>query len=100
MDRSIITLLSVCLLAPLGACAASVSPYALATAGRIGCPAEHIELSRVHNDDGAPQAWVAGCGPTHYACSSNGDPRRPHTRVICSEMGDGHRHQRAVSWRR
>jgi hypothetical protein len=99
MDRSITSLLVACLLSTLGACAASISPYALATAGRIGCPAEHIELSRVHNDDSAPQAWVAGCGHTHYACSSNGDPRAPNTRVICSEMGE-RQHQRAVSWRR
>jgi hypothetical protein len=99
MDRSLSHLVVAFFIATLGACASAVSPYAVATAGRIGCPAEHIDLSSVHNDDRSPQAWVASCGRTHYACSSNGDPRRPHTRIVCSELG-GPRHQRAVSWRR
>jgi|GEM_PF-5317448 hypothetical protein len=99
MNRVYLHLSLASLLATFSACAGSVSPYALATAGRIGCPAEHIDLSRVHNDDGAPQAWVASCGRSHYACSSNGDPRRPNTRVICTEMGGRPKHH-AVSWRR
>jgi hypothetical protein len=96
MDR----LLILFLVSTFSACAASVSPYAIATAGRIGCPAEHIETSGVHDGAGAPQAWVASCGPTHYACSSNGDPRRPQTRVICSEIGGRRPQQPALSWRR
>jgi hypothetical protein len=67
-------------------CSASVSPYALASAGRIGCPADYIELSHVHRGEGAPQAWVARCGRESYACSSDGDPRRPRTRIVCADM--------------
>jgi hypothetical protein len=78
---------AITLLGSFSGCAATVSPYALASAGRIGCPAEYIALSDIEDGDGAPQAWVAGCFRKHYACSSNGDPRRPNTRIICSELG-------------
>jgi hypothetical protein len=87
MTRASITLLAISFLGSLSGCAASISPYAIATAGRIGCPADYIELSDVESGDGAPQAWVARCGRTHFACSSNGDPRRPQTRIVCSELG-------------
>jgi hypothetical protein len=70
----------------LSGCSASISPYALASAGRIGCPADYIELSHVHRGGGAPEAWVARCGHASYACSSDGDPRKPRTRIICSDM--------------
>lgn len=99
MNRPLLPFLAALSLVTLGACAGSISPYALASAGRIGCPAEDIDLSRVHNRDGAPQAWIASCGRTHYACSSTGDPQRPHTRVICTELG-GRTHHRAVGWKR
>jgi hypothetical protein len=87
MTASSTTLFAALLLGTLGGCAASISPYARATAGRIGCPAEHIDLGEVHDGEGAPEAWVASCGHAAYACSSNGDPRRPNTRVICSPLG-------------
>jgi hypothetical protein len=96
MTRTSTTLFALFLLGFFGGCAASVSPYALATAGRIGCPAHHIELSDVERGDGSPQAWVATCGRTHYACSSDGDPRRPHTRIVCSELG----RPRTLTWAR
>ena len=93
MTRKLLTLM---LALGLPGCAASISPYALASAGRIGCPAEHIALSHLQNDERAPQAWVARCGHVQYACSSNGDPRRPNTRIVCSELG----HPHALSWAR
>jgi hypothetical protein len=68
-------------------CAASVSPYARAAAGHIGCPAEHIELGRIEREGGGPEAWVAQCGHTAYACTSSRDPRQPQARVVCSELG-------------
>ena len=89
-------LLLISFLGTFSGCAASISPYALASAGRIGCPAEYIALSDIEDGDGAPQAWVASCGANHYACSSNGDPRRANTRIICSELG----RPRALSYAR
>lgn len=81
----------------LGACGAAVSPYARASAGRIGCPAEYIELSHVQRD-GAPLSWVAHCGSEAYACSSNADPRDPQARIVCSEIGVSQRacHRRGM----
>lgn len=99
MNRAFLHLSLAAVLATFSACAGAISPYALATAGPIGCPAEHIALGRVHHGEGAPQAWIASCGRAHYACSSNGDPRRPHTRVICRELEDRPQ-RRAISWRR
>jgi hypothetical protein len=97
MTRFAMTLLAITSLSSFVGCAAAVSPYARVTAGRIGCPAQHIELTDLHDGDGAPQSWVAQCGGhAAYACSSNGDPRRPQTRVICSEIGA--ERPRALSW--
>jgi len=78
-------------IALLGACGASVSPYARVAAGRIGCPAEHIALSHVQADGGAPQSWVARCGREAFSCSSNADPMNPQARIVCSEIGGRHR---------
>jgi hypothetical protein len=72
-------------------CGASVSPYARASAGHIGCPAEAIELSHVQRSGGSPQSWVANCGRAAYACSSNADPTNPQARIVCSEFGRPHR---------
>jgi hypothetical protein len=72
------------------ACGAGISPYARTTAGRIGCPAENIELSQVERAGGGPQSWVAFCGETGYACSSSGDPHNPRARVVCSPLGRPH----------
>jgi hypothetical protein len=83
----------------LSACGASVSPYARATAGRIGCPAPDIELGRIDREDRGPQSWVAYCGRTAYACSSSGEIENPRVRIVCSELGGpptaehGHRHR-------
>lgn len=70
-----------------GACSASVSPYARATAGRIGCPASKIELDQLEQADRGPDSWVAFCGGTGYACSSHGDIQNPQSRIVCSELG-------------
>ena len=76
------------LLFATGACgAATVSPYARATAGRIGCPASRIELDEVERGSTGPESWVAFCGHTRYACSSNRPLRDPQARIICSELG-------------
>ena len=74
------------LLALACGCGASVSPYARVAAGRIGCPAEAIDLGRIQRDGGGPHSWVARCGRRAYACSSNVDPASPQARVVCSEL--------------
>jgi hypothetical protein len=76
-------------------CGASVSPYARASAGHIGCPAEAIELTQIERGGGAPQSWVATCGHAAYACSSNADPASREARIVCSELG---RPRRAAYW--
>lgn len=76
-------------------CGASVSPYARASAGQVGCPAESIELSDIQRGRGAPEAWVAMCGPVAYACSSNVTPASPAARVSCTEFGGP---RRAAYW--
>jgi len=68
-------------------CGASVSPYARVAAGRIGCPAEWIELSQLEGDGGTPQSWVARCGHRAFACSSNVHPEHPRAQVVCSRIG-------------
>lgn len=83
------------LLTVAAGCGASVSPYARATAGHIGCPAEAIELRDVQRGKGAPEAWVAMCGPVAYSCSSNVSPASPAARVTCSEFGGP---RRAAYW--
>lgn len=70
-----------------GACSGSVSPYARATAGRIGCPASKIELEQLEHGDRGPDSWVAFCGGTGYACSSHGEIQNPQARIVCSELG-------------
>ena len=67
-------------------CGAAVSPYARVAAGRIGCPAEAIDLGRVQRAGGGPESWVARCGRRAYACSSNVSPASPNARVVCSEI--------------
>jgi hypothetical protein len=69
------------------ACGAGVSPYTRATAGRIGCPASQIELHEVDRSGPGPQSWVAFCGRTGYACSSNQSVTNADARIICSELG-------------
>jgi hypothetical protein len=66
---------------------AGVSPYARATAGHVGCSAESIAISHEEDEGGGPRSWVAACGGTKYACSSNGDPGGAHAKVVCSEIG-------------
>lgn len=76
------------------ACAQTVSPYALATAGHIGCSAEAIELTQIEGAERGPHAWVALCGHTGYACSSDRSPSAPRVQIACSELGHPHRHER------
>jgi hypothetical protein len=71
----------------VAACGATVSPYARATAGRIGCPASQIELDQIEHDRHGPESWVAFCGSTGYACSSNAELGNPQLRIVCSELG-------------
>jgi hypothetical protein len=78
------------LLISLTACAAGISSYARATAGRIGCPAADIEIRDTEDDQPGPRSWVAICGGTMYACSSNGDLSDAGSRVVCTERGGGH----------
>jgi hypothetical protein len=73
-------------LSSLAGCA-GVSPYARASAGRVGCSAESIEISHEEDEGGGPRSWVAACGGAKYACSSNGDPGGNHAKVVCSEIG-------------
>jgi hypothetical protein len=80
------------LLLGLTACAAGISSYARATAGRIGCPAADIEIRDTEDDQPGPRSWVAICGGTMYACSSNGDLGDAGSRVVCAEHGGGHQH--------
>jgi len=77
----------------LAACA-GVSPYARASAGRVGCSAESIEISHEEDEGGGPRSWVAACGGAKYACSSNGDPGGNHAKVVCSEIGAKRDHAR------
>src|SRR5262245_52916214 len=70
-----------------GACSGTVSPYARATAGRIGCPASKIELDQLEQGERGPDSWLAFCGGTGYACSSQGDIQNPQARIVCSELG-------------
>jgi hypothetical protein len=66
--------------------AAVVSPYARATAGRIGCPASDIELDGIERDHRGPESWVAFCGRTGFVCSSSGALANPRVRIVCSEL--------------
>ena len=75
------------LLLSAGACGAAVSPYARATAGRIGCPASQIELAEVERGRSGPESWVAYCGRVGYACSSSRALEHPNARIVCSELG-------------
>ncbi|HKU39393.1 MAG TPA: hypothetical protein VJR89_14645, partial [Polyangiales bacterium] len=70
-----------------GACSSTLSPYARATAGRIGCPASRIEIEELARGERGPESWVAFCGSSHYVCSSNRAIANPDARIICSEPG-------------
>jgi hypothetical protein len=83
------------LLCAASACGASVSPYARATAGRIGCPAGNIELDQIEREGDGPESWVAMCGRTAYACSSSSNPNHARARIVCSELGRSGRVARA-----
>jgi hypothetical protein len=66
-----------------------VSIYARATAGRVGCPAEQIDI-RSHNDgQPGPRSWVAACGGEEYVCSSEGALEDVHSEIVCSPLAPG-----------
>lgn len=67
---------------------AEISPYARATAGRVGCPAQDIDIRDEAGTQG-PLAWTASCMGKRYACSSTGSLMSEHTRVVCNELGSG-----------
>jgi hypothetical protein len=66
---------------------ASISSYARVTSGRIGCPAEQIDIREVQDDGKGPRSWVAGCSGKQYACSSSGGLDNVRSEVVCSEFG-------------
>jgi len=87
----------------VSACGASVSPYARATAGRIGCPASAIDLEQVEREGRGLASWVAYCGGTGYSCTSHGRLEDPRARIVCSELGKPRQRamgkERARRWR-
>lgn len=84
-------------------CGGAISPYARATAGRIGCPAGEIDLDQIEQDGRGPASWVAYCGQSAYACSSSGSIESGSARVVCSEVGrpprSGYAQTRYGGWR-
>jgi hypothetical protein len=70
----------------LSGCVAEISPYARATAGRVGCPAQDIDIRDEAGAKG-PLAWTASCMGKRYACSSTGSLMSEETRVVCNELG-------------
>jgi hypothetical protein len=88
VSGEIMRILIACFLVVLtSACGSTVSPYARATSGRIGCPAPEIELDQVDRGERGPESWVAYCGHRGYACSSSAALSNPQSRVVCSELG-------------
>ena len=84
------------------ACAGTISPYARATAGRIGCPAAEIELDQIEQDGRGPASWVAYCGSSAYACSSSSNIESGRSRIACSEVGRprlGYAQSQSGGWR-
>lgn len=72
----------------LSGCVAEISPYARATAGRVGCRAQEIDIRDEAGDKG-PRSWLASCMGKNYACSSTGSLMSEQTRVVCNEVGSG-----------
>lgn len=66
----------------------TVSPHARATAGRIGCAAEDIEIDNREGEESGPRSWLATCGGRRYACSGSRNLEEPRS-VVCTELGGG-----------